>query len=148
MAPRTVAAFFVWLVLAPGLAWAQPTDDCICGCSVPPPEPQSIVELRAVQAAAVATGLAAWVFTTATASQQHQYMPFVDSMPVVGGIDSAVHNQSRDAPLMLFTASVQVMSILVAVVAGVELAEERERWWHLTVGGNGQGGAVMLGGSF
>jgi hypothetical protein len=142
----------VWLLFASGLAQAQPCDCLVqtasCGCTaLAPLDPPSASELRAVQAAAIAVGMAAWVFTTATASQQQHYTPFLDSMPVIGGIDSAARNQSRDAPLMLFAASAQVMSILVAIVAGVELAEERERW-QLSVGANCNGGGLMLGGSF
>ncbi len=146
----------VWLLLlcAPD-AHAEPCDclvaydsPCARACDVrPPPDPSNIAELRGVQAAAIATGIASWIFTTVLASQQeHFYLP-VDTIPVVGGINSAVHNQSRDTPLMLFASSAQVMSILVAVVAGLELAEEHRRW-ELSVGCSGNSAGLMLGGRF
>lgn len=156
MAPRAAATCIVVMVLGSGaVSQAQPCDcaivaDTRCGgaCDVrPPPEPPDLAELRAVEASAIATGVAAWVFTTIVASQQQHFVLPVDTIPVVGGINSAVKNQSHDAPLLLFAASTQVMSILVAVVAGLELAEEKQRW-RVSVGGSCDGAGVMLGGSF
>jgi hypothetical protein len=154
MAPRAGFACVVWLLLAPA-AQAQPCDCCATTtCDrvlVPPPElvePPGQSELRAVQGAAIATGLASWIVTTALASQQKHFVPWLDGMPVLGGITSAVRNDpSHDVPLLLFTASAQVMSILVAVVSGVEMASERQRW-NVTVGATGDGAGAMLGGRF
>jgi hypothetical protein len=150
---RLAASGVVCLLLAMApAARGQPCGACFDNCACrnvlrPSPEPPDLAELRGVQAAAIATTVVSYVFSTAYAARQEHFLRGVDTIPVVGAISSAVRNQSRDAPLLLFSASTQVMGILVSVVAGLELAEERRRW-EISVGGDGNGAGVMLGGHF
>jgi len=141
---RTTAAWSLALVVVSWTAMAR-GQPCLCGTDglADPLQSPAIEELQAVMASSVAVGLVSYVFATAFASTQPHYVWTTDSIPVAGAIISVARNGSREAPLLLFSAATQAISILVAIVAGTEIAEERRRW-EIGAGISGDGGGMSL----
>jgi hypothetical protein len=154
---RMLGAFCLAMLLVSWSAAArgQPCD-CACTgrsdnllpcdpCAGTPHESATIAELQAVMASSLAVGLTSYVFATAWASTQPHFVWTTDTIPVAGAIVSAARNGgSRDTPLLLFAAATQAIAILVATVAGTEIAEERRRW-DIMVGASSNGAGAMFG---
>ncbi|MCU1279301.1 MAG: hypothetical protein JWM53_2847 [bacterium] len=105
-----------------------PPPSCCCCCRfVPKPGEPTETELTAViVAGATGAALSQFLALVFIANQPHS-LPAVDTIPVIGTIFAAQRNvlDARTMPLLLFSAGVQAIGILVAGVAGAELAAQR-----------------------
>lgn len=150
---QSAAGWGIVLVIAASTATARAQSCGDCGChllQLPPDEAAlaaheaTLDELHAMLARRIAAAIISYTFATAYASTRPHFVWPTDTIPVAGAVIAMARDNSPGTLLLFSAATAQALSILYAVIAGYEIADE-QRSWELTVGASRNGAGVAAG---
>lgn len=123
MRPTVSLLALALLGAAPGAVHAQPLECATCCCRCADEATLDAEEHEAKRTLGVAAALfvPAWVAGTTYAWLQPGGNRFVESTPIAGAIVAATRADRANMAALLFSAGVQTMGVLLAVVAASEL---------------------------
>jgi hypothetical protein len=126
-----------------GVQDADPPPSCCFGCAARPEEPTE-AELTGIIVAGATGAAVSQLLALVFIHDQPHNVPAVDTIPVIGTIVAAQRSpvDARTTPLLLFSAGVQAISILLAGIAGAELAARHRLLVDVTASPTGAGVGV------